>query len=240
MWRSEATLHAMRISLFIAFECDYFQVRPPFISQLKTIRQLAVTRLKEFFENLIDFDVKPICDAVFSYAVWPQVKSKVFLSLFSSIALRFAQLVWHYTTVCMDLNKKKFRIFFWASCFLGQKCCSHKPEWFATISIVLSSGFIKLWNPFKLQSIALWYLYKLTVTCFLLLLDRESLSGGHSKPNSVVEVAVYLVKAPSLPPFAVKEITWKAGSVNHVLCLGLPAFFKDFTCYACHGDWDDR
>ena len=65
---------------FIAFECDYFQVRPPFISQLKTIRQLAVTRLTEFFENLNDFDVKPICDGVFSYAVWPQVKSKVFLS----------------------------------------------------------------------------------------------------------------------------------------------------------------
>lgn len=75
---------------FIAFECDYFQVRPPFISQLKTIRQLAVTRLTEFFENLIDFDVKPICDGVFSYAVWPQVKSKAFLS---SIPPRFAQLV---------------------------------------------------------------------------------------------------------------------------------------------------
>lgn len=83
----------MQTSLCTVFEYDYFQVLPPFISQLKTIRQLAVNRLTEFFENLIDFDVKPICDAVFSYAVWPQVKSKAFLSLRSSIALRFAQLV---------------------------------------------------------------------------------------------------------------------------------------------------
>jgi len=35
---------------------------------------LAVARLTEFFEFMADYDFKPICDSVFSSAVWPQVR----------------------------------------------------------------------------------------------------------------------------------------------------------------------
>ena len=52
----------------------FFQVHPSFVSQMKTVRQLAVTRLTEFFEFMTDYDFKPICDSVFSTAVWPQVR----------------------------------------------------------------------------------------------------------------------------------------------------------------------
>ena len=41
---------------------------------MKTVRQLAVTRLTEFFELMTDYDFKPICNSVFSTAVWPQVR----------------------------------------------------------------------------------------------------------------------------------------------------------------------
>lgn len=41
---------------------------------MKTVRQLAVTRLTEFFEFMTDYDFKPICESVFSSAVWPQVR----------------------------------------------------------------------------------------------------------------------------------------------------------------------
>ena len=50
-----------------------FQIQPSLISQLKTVRQLAISRLMEFFEQMTDYDFKPICEAVFSPAVWPQV-----------------------------------------------------------------------------------------------------------------------------------------------------------------------
>ena len=50
-----------------------FQIQPSLISQLKTVRQLAISRLMEFFEQMTDYDFKPICEAVFSSAVWPQV-----------------------------------------------------------------------------------------------------------------------------------------------------------------------
>ena len=50
-----------------------FQIQPSLISQLKTVRQLAISRLIEFFEQMTDYDFKPICEAVFSSAVWPQV-----------------------------------------------------------------------------------------------------------------------------------------------------------------------
>ena len=50
-----------------------FQIQPFLISQLKTVRQLAISRLMEFFEQMTDYDFKPICEAVFSSAVWPQV-----------------------------------------------------------------------------------------------------------------------------------------------------------------------
>ena len=50
-----------------------FQIQPSLISQLKTIRQLAISRLMEFFEQMTDYDFKPICEAVFTSAVWPQV-----------------------------------------------------------------------------------------------------------------------------------------------------------------------
>ena len=48
-------------------------MQPSLISQLKTIRQMAIMRLTEFFESMADYDFKPICDALFSSAVWPQV-----------------------------------------------------------------------------------------------------------------------------------------------------------------------
>ena len=50
-----------------------FQIQPSLISQLKTVRQLAMSRLMEFFEQMTDYDFKPICEAIFSSAVWPQV-----------------------------------------------------------------------------------------------------------------------------------------------------------------------
>ena len=50
-----------------------FQIQPSLISQLKTVRQLAMSRLIEFFEQMTDYDFKPICEAIFSSAVWPQV-----------------------------------------------------------------------------------------------------------------------------------------------------------------------
>ena len=50
-----------------------FQIQPSLISQLKTVRQLAISRLMEFFEQMTDYDFKPICEAVFTSAVWPQV-----------------------------------------------------------------------------------------------------------------------------------------------------------------------
>lgn len=50
------------------------KVHPAFVSQMKTVRQLAVTRLTEFFEFMTDYDFKPICDSVFSTAVWPQIE----------------------------------------------------------------------------------------------------------------------------------------------------------------------
>jgi len=50
------------------------KVHPPLISQLKTVRQMAITRLIEFFELMTDYDFRPICDAVFSSAVRPQVE----------------------------------------------------------------------------------------------------------------------------------------------------------------------
>lgn len=34
---------------------------------------MAIMRLTEFFESMADYDFKPICDALFSSAVWPQV-----------------------------------------------------------------------------------------------------------------------------------------------------------------------
>ena len=49
------------------------QIQPSLISQLKTVRQLAISRLMEFFEQMTDYDFKPICEAVFTSAVWPQV-----------------------------------------------------------------------------------------------------------------------------------------------------------------------
>ena len=50
-----------------------FQIQPSLISQLKTVRQLAMSRLIEFFEQMTDYDFKPISEAIFSSAVWPQV-----------------------------------------------------------------------------------------------------------------------------------------------------------------------
>ena len=50
-----------------------FQIQPSLISQLKTVRQLAISRLMEFFEKMTDYDFKPICEGIFSSAVWPQV-----------------------------------------------------------------------------------------------------------------------------------------------------------------------
>lgn len=50
-----------------------FQIQPSLISQLKTVRQLAMSRLMEFFEQMTDYDFKPICEVIFSSAVWPQV-----------------------------------------------------------------------------------------------------------------------------------------------------------------------
>ena len=50
-----------------------FQIQPSLITQLKTVRQLAISRLMEFFEQMTDYDFKPICEALFSSAVWPQV-----------------------------------------------------------------------------------------------------------------------------------------------------------------------
>ena len=52
----------------------FFQVQPSLISQLKTVRQMAISRLTEFFESMTDYDFRPIFDAIFSSAVWPQVK----------------------------------------------------------------------------------------------------------------------------------------------------------------------
>ncbi|XP_068744813.1 small subunit processome component 20 homolog [Montipora capricornis] len=49
-------------------------VLPHLISQLKTIRQLSINRLTEFFELELDFDIRPICDVLFSSAVWPQIE----------------------------------------------------------------------------------------------------------------------------------------------------------------------
>ena len=53
--------------------CLYFQIRPGCVSQLKTIRQLAISRLSDIFEAMPEYDFKPVCDAIFSAAVWPQV-----------------------------------------------------------------------------------------------------------------------------------------------------------------------
>ncbi|EDO33281.1 predicted protein, partial [Nematostella vectensis] len=72
--------HLLHICLVLLYACAHAlqhrdQVNPCYISLLKSIRQLAITRIVDFFEMLPAFDFSTVCEDVLKAAVWPQVES---------------------------------------------------------------------------------------------------------------------------------------------------------------------
>ncbi|XP_048578586.1 small subunit processome component 20 homolog isoform X2 [Nematostella vectensis] len=72
--------HLLHICLVLLYACAHAlqhrdQVNPCYISLLKSIRQLAIIRIVDFFEMLPAFDFSTVCEDVLKAAVWPQVES---------------------------------------------------------------------------------------------------------------------------------------------------------------------
>ncbi|XP_065052935.1 small subunit processome component 20 homolog isoform X2 [Rhopilema esculentum] len=70
--------HLLKTLLDILEKCQMClerrnQINSTFIGQLKSIRQLSISRITEFFEILPDFDFLPYVDMIFINAVMPQI-----------------------------------------------------------------------------------------------------------------------------------------------------------------------
>ena len=60
-------------SMFDRNHLSFLQISSSFVGQLKSIRQLCLARIVDFFEILQDFDYSPYIEKIFKCAVIPQV-----------------------------------------------------------------------------------------------------------------------------------------------------------------------